>query len=78
MEHGTLLVGQGQECLTDLLEPDPAFLLRRGGCLGQCSGVLQVAAFRAVAAALIDEGVVQDREQPATQVPPARNEPRRS
>ena len=52
----------------DLLKPDLAFLLGRSRCVGHGGSLLQTASLRHMAPSAVDEGVVQDREQPAPQV----------
>jgi hypothetical protein len=68
MQGGALLVRKPHEGSLDLLKPHPAFLLGRRCRVGQGSSLLQAACLSRMAAVAVDKGVVQDREQPATQI----------
>ena len=68
VQRRPLVVGQAHEGGLDLLEPDPAFLFGRNGCLDRGGSLFEAPSFRQMPAAAIDERVVHDREQPAAQV----------
>jgi hypothetical protein len=68
MQNRPLLVGKPQKGCLDLLETYPGFLLGRRRCIGEGRSLLKAARLCHVAAAPVDEDVVQDREQPAAQV----------
>src|SRR5918997_2564101 len=68
MQHRALLVRQAQEGLLDLLEPYPAFLICRHRRERELSHTFAVSELCVLPPSLIDERVVQDREQPGAQV----------